>query len=50
VASVQTAIDVLATAIDSSGDVKSAIRAVVSAAGQAETTWRQRESTITGAV
>jgi hypothetical protein len=49
VTSVQTAIDALATAIDSNGDVKSAIRAVVSAAEQAETTWRQRESAITGA-
>jgi hypothetical protein len=50
VASVQTAIDALATAIDSNGDVKSAIRTVVSAAEQAENTWRQRESAITGAV
>ena len=49
VASVQTAIDALATAIDASGDVKAAIKAVVSAADQAETTWRQRESAITGA-
>jgi hypothetical protein len=49
VASVQTAIDALATAIDSNGDVKTAIRAVVSAAEQAENTWRQRESAITGA-
>ena len=48
VASVQTAIDALSTAIDTSGDVKSAIKAVVSAAGAAETTWRKRESTITG--
>ena len=50
VASAQTAIDALATVIDSNGDVKTAIRAVVSAAEQAETTWRQRESAITGAV
>ena len=50
VTSVQTAIDALATAIDSNGDVKTAIRTVVSAAEQAETTWRQRESAITGAV
>jgi hypothetical protein len=50
VTSVQTAIDALATAIDSNGDVKTAIRAVVSAAEQAETTWRQRESAITGVV
>ena len=50
VTSVQTGIDALATAIDSNGDIKGAIRAVVSAAEQAETTWRQRESTITGAV
>jgi hypothetical protein len=50
VTSVQTAIDALATAIDSNGDVKPAIRAVVSAAEQAETTWRQRESAITGVV
>ncbi len=49
VTAVQTAIDALATAIDSNGDVKSAIRAVVAAADQAETTWRQRESAITGA-
>ena len=48
ITSVQTAIDALATAIDSNGDVKSAIRAVVSAAEQAETTWRKRESAITG--
>jgi hypothetical protein len=49
VTSVQTAFAGRATAIDSNGDVKSAIRAVVSAAEQAETTWRQRESAITGA-
>ncbi len=48
VTAVQTAIDALATAIDSNGDVKTAIRAVVSAAEQAETTWRKRESAITG--
>ncbi len=48
VTSVGTAIDALATAIDSNGDVKSAIRAVVSAAGEAETTWQKRESAITG--
>jgi len=46
---IQTAIDALATAMDASGDVKTAIRSVVSAADEAETTWRQRESVITGA-
>ncbi len=50
VSAIQTAIDALATAIDSSGDVKTAIRSLVSAADQAETTWRQRESVITEAV
>jgi hypothetical protein len=49
VSSIQTAIDALATAIDASGDVKTAIRSLVSAADQAETTWRQREGVITGA-
>ena len=46
---IQTAIDALATVMDASGDVKTAIRSVVSAADKAETTWRQRESVITGA-
>ena len=46
---IQTAIDALATVMDASGDVKTAIRSVVSAADEAETTWRQRESVITGA-
>jgi hypothetical protein len=50
VSSIQTAIDALATAIDASGDVKTAIRSLVSAADQAETTWRQREGVITEAV
>ena len=48
VAAIQSAIDVLADAIGASDDVKAAIRDVVSAAEEASTTWRQRESAITG--
>jgi hypothetical protein len=50
VSAIQTAIDALATAINASGDVKAAIRDVVSAAEEANETWRERESAITGAV
>lgn len=50
VSAIQGAIDALAAALDASGDVKSAIRDVVSAAEEANTTWRGRESAITGAV
>jgi len=50
VSAIQAAIDALVAAMDASGDVKAAIRDVVSAAEEANATWRQRESTITGAV
>ncbi len=49
VSAIQTAIDALAAAMDASGDVKAAIRDVVSAAEEANATWRNRESAITGA-
>jgi hypothetical protein len=50
VSAIQAAIDALAAAMDASGDVKAAIQDVVSAADEANTTWRQRESAVTGAV
>ncbi len=50
VSAIQAAIDALAAAVDAGGDVKAAIRDVVSAAEEANGTWRQRESAITGAV
>ncbi|GAB4530234.1 MAG: hypothetical protein Kow0063_08160 [Anaerolineae bacterium] len=50
VSAIQSAVAALATAIDADGDVKTAIREVVSAAEDANTIWRQRESAITGAV
>ncbi len=50
VSAIQAAIDALAAAVDASGDVKAAITDVVSAAEEANGTWRQRESAITGAV
>ena len=48
VSAIQTAIDALASAIGSQGDVKGAIRGAVSASEEAEETWRQRESALTG--
>jgi len=48
VSAIQAAIDTLAAAMDASGDVKAAIREVVSVAEEANATWRQRESAITG--
>ncbi len=50
VSAVQAAIDALAAAMDAGGDVKAAIKDVVSAAEEANVTWRQRESAITDAV
>ena len=50
VSAIQAAIDALAAAMDAGGDVKAAIRDVVAAAEEADATWRQRESAITGAV
>lgn len=50
VSAIQAAIDILAEAISASGDVKTAIRDVISAAEEANTTWRHREGAITGAV
>ena len=50
VSAIQSAIDALAAAIHTSGDVKAAIRDVISAAEEANATWRQRESAITGAL
>ena len=47
---IQSAIDALAVAMDTGGDVKAAIQDVVSVAEEANATWRQRESAITGAV
>jgi hypothetical protein len=50
VSAIQAAIDALAAAMDAGGDVKAAIRDVVSTAEEANATWRQRESAITSAV
>ncbi len=50
VSAIQAAIDALAAAMDAGGDVKAAIRDVVSTAEEANATWRQRESAIIGAV
>ena len=50
VSAIQTAIESLAAAMETNGDVKAAIRQVVSAAEEANATWRDRESAITGAV
>jgi len=50
VSAIQTAIEALAAAMEADGDVKAAIRQVVSAAEEANATWRNRESAITGAV
>jgi hypothetical protein len=50
VSAIQSAIDALAAAMDADGDVKIAIRDVVSAAEEANVIWQQRESAITGAV
>jgi hypothetical protein len=49
VSAIQGAIDALAEAIGASGDVKGAIRSVVSAAEEANITWKNRASAITGA-
>ncbi len=46
VSAIQTAIGALADAIDADGEVKAAIRNVVSAAEEANATWRDRESAI----
>jgi hypothetical protein len=50
VSAIQSAIDALGAALDTSGDVKAAIGDVVSVAEEANATWRQRESAITGVV
>jgi hypothetical protein len=50
VSTIQTAIDALTNAIGGNNEVEAAIRNVVSAAENAGTTWRQRESVITSAV
>jgi hypothetical protein len=50
VSAVQASIDALAAAIDASGDVKEAIRQVVSATADTDTAWRDRESMISGTV
>jgi hypothetical protein len=47
---IQTTVNALAAAIQENGDVKAAIKDVVSAAEEAEATWSRRESAITGAV
>jgi len=49
VSTIQGAIDALAAAIGASGDVKGAIRSLVSAAEEANITWKNRASAITGA-
>jgi hypothetical protein len=49
VSSIQSAVEALAAAVGANGDVKTAVRDVVSAAEEANTTWRHRESAITGA-
>ncbi len=49
VAAIKTAVDALAAAQESGGDLKPAIRAVVTAAEEANARWRERENAITGA-
>ena len=49
VTAIKTAVDALAAAQDSSGDVKAAIKGVVTAAEDANARWRERENAITGA-
>lgn len=49
VSAIQAAVDALSTAIEADGDVKAAIREVVSTAEEASSTWRKREDVITGA-
>ena len=49
VTAVQTAVDALAAAQDAGGDVKTAIKGVVTAAEEANARWRERENAITGA-
>jgi hypothetical protein len=49
VSNIQAAIDALAAAVQTEGgDAQGALRQVVSATGEAETTWRKRVETITG--
>jgi len=48
VSAIQVSVDSLAEAIHTSGDIKAAIRNVVSAAEDANVTWQKRESAITG--
>jgi hypothetical protein len=49
VSNIQSAIDALGTAMQTEGgDVQGALRTVVSASDEAETTWRKRTETITG--
>jgi hypothetical protein len=50
VSAIGGAIDALAATMDTDGDLKAAIQDVVSAAEEAEVTWRDRESAIMGAV
>jgi hypothetical protein len=50
VSAVQASIDALAAAIDTSGDLKEAIRQVVSATEEANAAWRDRESVISDTV
>ena len=49
VTAIKTAVDALAAAQDSGGDVKAAIKGVVTAAEDANARWRERENAITGA-
>jgi hypothetical protein len=50
VTAIKAAVDALAAAQDTGGDVKAAIKGVVTAAEDANARWRERENAITGAV
>jgi hypothetical protein len=50
VAAVKTAVDGLAAAQESAGDVAAAIKSVIAASEEANARWRERENAITGAV
>jgi hypothetical protein len=49
VGAIKTAVDTLAAAQESGGDLKPAIKGVVTAAEEANARWRERENAITGA-
>jgi hypothetical protein len=49
VSAIQKAVDALAGAVDTGGDVKAGIQGVMAAAEAANSTWRQRQDALTGA-